>query len=43
MLPQNLSTTISETEDQILSGIARSIKEAKDGKTYSLDTLWNQL
>jgi hypothetical protein len=43
MLPQNLSTTISETEDQILSGIARSIKEAKDGKTYSLDIIWHQL
>ena len=34
--------TISE-EEEILSGIARSAKEAKEGNTYSLDTLWEQL
>ncbi len=30
-------------EEEILSGIVKSVKEAKAGKTEPLDTLWNQL
>ena len=43
-LTQDLSnTSLKKEEEQILSGIARSVKEAKMGKTYSMDTLWDQL
>lgn len=38
-----LSTPNTSDEEEILSGIARSVKEAKSGETYSLDALWNQL
>lgn len=38
-----LSTPNTAEEEEILSGIARSVKEAKSGETYLLDTLWSQL
>ncbi len=30
-------------EEEILSGIKRSLNEAKSGKTIPLDTIWDQL
>jgi len=38
-----LSTNEKVKEKEILSGIARSAKQAKNGDTLPLDTLWNQL
>ena len=38
-----LSKPETSEEKTILSGIVRSVEEAKAGETYSLDTLWNQL
>lgn len=37
------SLTSSKKSDDILNGIARSVKEAQSGKTLPLDTLWEQL
>ena len=37
------SLTSSKKSDDILSGIARSVKEAQSGKTLPLDTIWEQL
>lgn len=42
-LQTSLSTPKISEEEEILSGIVRSVKEAKAGETYSLDTLWDQL
>lgn len=38
-----LSLSSSKESKEILSGIAQSAKEAKEGKTFPLDTLWDQL
>ena len=42
-LKVSMSTTEMVKEQEILNGISKSIKEAKSGKTQSLDTLWDQL
>ncbi|MCM1452248.1 MAG: hypothetical protein NC102_08310 [Clostridium sp.] len=42
-LAVSMSTPQKSTEDEILSGIIRSAKEAKLGKTYPMDTLWEQI
>ena len=39
----SLSASNESKENTILAGIARSAKEAKEGKTMPLDTLWEQL
>ena len=39
----SLSTPKESNENTILSGIAQSAREAKEGKTLPLDTLWHQL
>lgn len=41
----NVSLTSSKKtkEEEILNGIVQSVKEAKAGQTYPLDTLWEQL
>ena len=38
-----LSLSASKESKEILPGIAQSAKEAKKGKTFPLDTLWDQL
>lgn len=42
-LLMSLSAPKALKEDEILSGIARSVREAKSGKTLPLETLWEQL
>ena len=42
-LQLSLSASKESKENIILAGIAQSAKEAKDGKTLPLDTLWEQL
>lgn len=42
-LTQSLSSNKVSKEDEILSGISRSIKEARNGKTLPLDSIWEQL
>ena len=46
-LAEKLQATLAEPksseEAEILSGIARSAREAKAGQTSPLDTLWEQL
>lgn len=39
----SLSASKESKENTILAGIAQSAKEAKEGKTMPLDTLWEQL
>ncbi len=39
----SLSASKANKEDEILTGIARSVKEAQAGKTLPLDTIWDQL
>lgn len=42
-LTQSLSSNKVSKEDEILSGMSRSIKEARNGKTLPLDSIWEQL
>lgn len=39
----SLSESKTKKEDEVLSAIARSVKEAKMGNTRPIDTLWDQL
>lgn len=39
----SLSESKSTKEEEILIGIARSVKEAKTDKTFPLETIWEQL
>lgn len=39
----SLSASKESKENAILAGISQSAREAKDGKTLPLDTLWDQL
>ena len=40
---KSLSTSKELKEDAILNGIAQSVREVKEGNTFPLDTLWDQL
>lgn len=42
-LLSSLSSPTVSQETEILDGIARSVNEAKTGKTLPLDSLWDQL
>lgn len=42
-LSKTLTSVASETEDEILSGIKQSVKEAKEGDTFPLDSIWSRL
>ncbi|MBD5196016.1 MAG: hypothetical protein HDS89_01005 [Bacteroidales bacterium] len=39
----SLSTSKKTKEDTILASIAQSAKEANEGNTHPIDTLWDQL
>lgn len=46
-LSDKLHTSISESknteEEKIINGLSQSIKEAKEGNTFPIETLWDQL
>ena len=46
-LAERLNTSLSEPKsvhkEEILYGIAQSVKQAKAGETQPIDTLWEQL
>lgn len=42
-LLMSLSAPKASKENEILNGIARSVREAKSGKTLPLETLWEKL
>lgn len=42
-LNKTLTSSKVSSEEEVLNGIMRSIKEAKAGKTSELDTIWDQL
>lgn len=33
----------AKSKDEIMAGMVKGIKEAKEGNTFPIDTLWNQL
>ncbi len=39
----SLSEKAASKEDEILAGIARSVKEAKTGQTLPLESIWERL
>mgnify|MGYP003273794236 CR=1 FL=1 len=39
----SLSEKAASKEDEILAGIARSVKEAKSGQTLPLESIWERL
>ncbi len=42
-LQRSLADSNATKEEEILSGIKRSLNEAKSGNTLPLDTIWDQL
>ena len=42
-LQKELLGSKAKKEDKIVSAIAHSLEEAKEGKTFPIDTLWEQL
>lgn len=42
-LHSSLASPQKSKEEEILSGIVRSVKEAQSGKTLPLDTIWEHL
>lgn len=42
-LIQSISASKSSEEDKILTGIVRSLKEAKSGQTLPMDSIWEHL